>query len=304
MIIAFLGLVLFIGSFLLAGLDKQTSSRITLKPYAWSARIVGVLILLGGIVWSTVTLVPAGYAGVLLRFGAVQGTLGEGMHMIVPGVNSVYLMETRTQKVEAKATAASRDLQVVTTSLALNYRLAVGTVGKLYAAIGPDYSSRIIDPTLQESVKVVTSSYTAEDLIRRRAEVKAAVELDITRRLAAYNIIVDGNGLSITNFDFSPEFNKAIEAKQVAQQEAEKQKYVLAQAELQKQTAIAKAEGAARAAQLNADALRVQGGELVIAREWIEKWDGKLPEVAAGGGGGNGGLILDISSLMRRNANP
>ena len=99
------------------------------------------------------------------------------------------------------------------------------------------------------------------------------------------------------NFDFSPEFNKAIEQKQVAQQEAEKQKYVLQQAELQKQTAIAKAQGTAEAAKLNAESLKVQGAGLVIAREWIEKWDGKLPSVY--GATGSGGMIFDLGSLMR-----
>ncbi len=128
------------------------------------------------------------------------------------------------------------------------------------------------------------------------------VEQDITGRLKAYDIMVEPSGLSITNFDFSPEFNHAIEAKQVAQQDAEKQKYVLQQAELQKQTAIAKAEGTAKAAQLNAESLKVQGAGLVIAREWIEKWDGKLPSVYSSGGGG--GMIFDLSTLMKESGTP
>jgi len=120
-------------------------------------------------------------------------------------------------------------------------------------------------------------------------------ETEIIRRLGSYNIIVDPSGLSIVNFDFSPEFNKAIEAKQVAQQEAEKQKYVLQQAELQKQTEVARAKGTAEAAKLNAEALKVNGGGLVIAREWIEKWDGKLPSVASGGSQ----FMIDLSSIMK-----
>lgn len=298
MFIAVVGIILFIVSFVLVGLNQQTSDRTNLKPLAWVARIVGLLLIVGGALWGAVVQIPAGYMGVLMRFGAVQGTLDTGIHMIIPGVNSVVLLETRTQKEESEATAASRDLQVITTKIALNFRVDPAKLGQLYQNVGTEYKSRIIDPAVQESIKVVTTRYTAEDLIRSRAKVKAEVEEEITTRLRAYNLIVDPSGLSITNFDFSPEFNKAIEAKQVAQQEAEKQKYVLQQAELQKQTEIAKAEGRSKAMQLNAEALKVQGGALVIAREWVEKWDGKLPSVSAGGQG----FMIDLSTLLKQGA--
>lgn len=297
MAIAILGIFLFILSFVLTGLHAQTSEKTNLKPLAWATRALGVILLVGGILFSSVTIVPAGYRGILLRFGAVQGTLGEGINLIIPGVNSVILMEVRTQKEDSNATAASRDLQTVTTSLALNYRLDPSKVDDVYRNVGTEYVSRIIDPAVQESIKVVTAQYTAEELIKNRAQVKAQVEVEITKRLGAYNIIVEPAGLSITNFEFSPEFNKAIEAKQVAQQEAEQQKYVLQQADLQRQTDVTRAEGKAQAAKLNAAALQVQGGSLVIAREWIEKWDGKLPSVSAGGQGG--GFIIDLQSLMK-----
>lgn len=260
--------------------------------------ILGVLLIVGGALWGMVVQVPAGYRGILLRFGAVQSTLGEGVHVVIPGVNTVEMVEVRTQKEESKATAASRDLQTVSTSLALNYRVDPDRVGQLFQQVGTQYKARIIDPAVQEALKVVTSKYTAEDLIRQRSKVKSEVENDLMARLRAYNIIVDPNGLSITNFDFSPEFNRAIEAKQVAQQEAEKQKYVLQQAELERQTQVARAKGASEAAKLNAEALKVQGGSLVIAREWIEKWDGRLPSVSASGGGAGGGFIIDLKSLM------
>lgn len=298
--LVYIGVVLFVLSFVLVGAAKQMPGLNHLRGIAWSVRLAGILLTVGGILWSMVVIIPAGHSGVLLRFGAVQGQLGEGIHLIIPGINSLHVMEVRTQNEESQATAASRDLQVVTTSLALNFRIDPTQVGKLYQSVGPDYKTRIIAPKVQESVKVVTAKYAAEELIRKRAQVKSEVEADITERLAAYNIIVDPAGLSITNFDFSPEFNKAIEQKQVAQQEAEKQRYVLQQAELEKQTQVARAEGSAQAAKLNAAALQVQGGGLVIAREWIEKWDGKLPSVSTGGsGGGSGGFIIDLQSLLK-----
>jgi regulator of protease activity HflC (stomatin/prohibitin superfamily) len=299
--IAVVGFIVLVFSFVLRGLNKQTPEHVNFSAYAWATRAVGLLMIMGGVLMSAVVIVPTGNRAVLLRFGAAYNTLEEGIHLITPGMDSVYLMETRTQKEESKATAASRDLQTVTTSLALNFHIDPSRLASIYRNVGSEYNSRIIDPAVQESVKTVTAKYTAEELIKNRAQVKAEVELDITHRLKAYDIIVEPAGLSITNFDFSPEFNKAIEQKQVAQQEAEKQKYVLQQAELQKQTEIAKAQGTAKAAQLNAEALKVQGAGLVIAREWIEKWDGKLPSVYGAGSGG-GGMIFDLSTLMKESA--
>jgi regulator of protease activity HflC (stomatin/prohibitin superfamily) len=241
-------------------------------------------------------MVPAGHRAVLMRFGAVTGELSEGIHLIMPFINSTEVIEVRTQKEESQASAASKDLQTVTTILALNFHVEPSKVDDLYRDVGRDYVSRIIDPAVQESLKVVTARYTAEELVRVRAQVKDAVEQEITERLTAYNIIVEPNGLSIVNFDFSPEFNRAIEEKQVAQQQAEKQRYVLQPAELERQTQVTRAKGAAEAARLTAAALQAQGGGLVIAREWIEKWNGQVPSVSAGAGQN---VILDVSSLMR-----
>src|SRR5690242_19846215 len=116
--LAFLGLVILVLSFVLKGLNKQTPDHVNFSAHAWTARVVGLLLIVGGILASAVVIVSAGHRAVLLRFGAAVGSLPEGFHLITPVVDSVVLMETRTQKEESKATAASRDLQTVTTSLA------------------------------------------------------------------------------------------------------------------------------------------------------------------------------------------
>jgi regulator of protease activity HflC (stomatin/prohibitin superfamily) len=289
----FFGVMLLIVGLVLGAAKKRNAEGKQLGPLPGFLTATGILMILGGFIGSTVTQVPAGYRAVRMEFGAVKGNLGEGIHFIRPGVDSVALLEVRTQKEESSATAASRDLQTVTTNVALNFRVDPEKIDELYKEVGESYKIRVIDPAVQESIKVVTAQYTAEDLIKSRVQVKAKIEEDLTRRLNPYHIVVEPNGLSITNFAFSEEFNRAIEAKQVAQQEAEKQKYVLQQAELQKQTEIARAQGRAESAKLNAQALKVAGGSLVVAQAWIEKWDGKLPTVSSGSG-----TIIDIRSLI------
>jgi len=296
MAIAVLGFMLLAISFIVGGVAGRAPGS-SAGRMAWGLRAFGALLLVVGVVAAGAVIVPAGSRGVLLQLGAVKGQLDEGFHLIIPGVNNVVLMEVRTQKEESQATAASRDLQNVTTSLALNFRVDPIKVAELYQGVGSDYTARIIDPAVQESLKTVTAKYTAEELIKFRPKVKAEVEEEITQRLSNYNLLVEPSGLSITNFAFSEEFNRAIEAKQVAQQQAEQQRYVLQKAELEKQTAVMIAQGKSEAAKLNAEALKVQGGSLVISREWIEKWDGKLPAVYSGGDGG--GMIIDLGSLMK-----
>lgn len=290
------GLILIVLSFMLRRFHAETSDAWNLKPWAWAVRVLAVIFIIGGFLSSTIIIIPAGYMGVLMRFGAVSGQYSAGIHVIVPYVNSVELMEIRTQKEASEATAASRDLQIVTTSLALNFHVDPAKVAELYRNVGVDYKARIIDPAVQESIKMVTAKFTAEELIKERAAVKAEVEQDITRRLAAYDLVVEPAGLSITNFNFSREFNAAIEAKQVAQQEAEQQKYVLQKADLERQTAVTRAKGVSEAARLNAQALQAQGGSKVLAREWIDKWDGHVPTVSSGGQN----VIIDINSLLRQ----
>ncbi len=238
--------------------------------------------------------VPAGYRGVLLNFGAVKGVMGEGVQFVIPFVQRVELMEVRTQKEEAQAAAASKDLQNVSTTVAINYHLNPLQVGNLYKNVGLDFATRIIDPATQETVKAVVANYTAEELIRLRSKIKNEIDTMLTERLKAYNIVVENNGVSLTNFEFSQDFNSAIEQKQVAQQSAEKSKYELQKAEIDAKTAIAIAEGEARSNRIKAEALNQNGGSKVLAREWIEKWDGHLPQVSS-----NGNMMFNIDSLMK-----
>lgn len=286
LVFSFLGLIGLCAAFFVPKSEKTIRGVVLL---------VSIVFLIGGLLVSSIKIVNPGRVGVKIRMGKVVDQLGSGTHLLIPGIEKMVVMDVQTLKVSTDTSASSRDLQDVSTSLTLNYNINPESVKSLYENVGMDYKVRIIDPVLHESLKSVAAQYTAEELIRLRPKVKGELEEAVRTRLLEYGLKVPNGGVSITDFDFSEEFNRAIEAKQVAQQEAEKQKYVLQRAELEKATAITAAEGEAEANRIKATALKSQGGQLVLYREWINKWDGKLPTVMTG----SDGLILDVTKLQQ-----
>jgi prohibitin 2 len=268
--------------------------------------IVGIIII-SVIAISSVRIVDAGNRGILLHFGAVDTNtaLDEGLHFVVPFRDNVIQMEVRTQKIVESATSASKDLQDVSTQVALNYHINPDKAQVVYRQLGYDYANRIIVPAIQESVKQVTARFNAEELITNRETVKNQIEEQVRARLAPYNVIVDA--LSITEFAFSQQFTSAVEAKVEAQQRAlqaqnelrriqieaqqneaqaiGEQKANIARAEGIKQSNVLQAEGEAQAITTIDKQLRNNPTYL----DWLKatKWDGKLPLVT--GGAGNGG---------------
>src|SRR5215211_4934792 len=213
-------------------------------------------------------------------------------------------MEVRTQKIVESATSASKDLQDVSTQVALNYHVNPDRAQVIYKQLGYDYANRIIVPAIQESVKQVTARFNAEELITKRETVKNKIEEQVRARLAPYNII--GDVLSITEFAFSQQFTTAVEAKVEAQQRAlqaqnelrriqieaqqneaqaiGEQKANIARAEGIKQSNVLQAEGEAQAITIIDQQLRNNPTYL----EWLKttRWDGVLPLVTGGGGQG------------------
>ena len=166
-----------------------------------------VLIIIGVVVASAVQIVDAGHRGVLLHWNAVDITaapLVEGLHFVTPFADSVVQMEIRTLKFVKTTSAASKDLQTVSTEITVNYHPSPNSVNILYQTVGLDYENRIITPTVEEVVKQVTAKYNAEELITKRPLVKSDFEADISSRLNEFNIITDT--VSITDFQFSALF--------------------------------------------------------------------------------------------------
>jgi len=244
----------------------------------------GFLGLMGLIVFmGSYFVIDAGERGVVLRFGAVNRVVAEGLHFKMPLMEDIVKMSVRVQKNTTKTEAASRDLQVVHTTMVLNYNLQAEKVGEVYKSLGLGFSEKIIDPVIQESFKAASARYTAEELISKREALKTEVRNFLKDRLAPFGINVVE--LSITDFEFSQEFNKAIESKQTAEQHALRAKRDLDRIRVEAQQKIA-------TAQADAEALRLQrqviSPDLVKLRQIdaqikaIEKWDGKLPNVTGG----------------------
>lgn len=208
-----------------------------------------------------VRVIGVGEVGIVTRFGTISRETQSGIMLKLPWpVEHLVKMNVQVQKEQQDASAATKDLQTVTTTLALNYHLTPATADDVYRRIGTDYKNRIIDPILQETIKSVSSQYNADELISQRPQVEAASLKLLQSKLNKQGISVDN--LSIVNFNFSVGFDNAIEQKQVAQQNAQKAQYELQTAQLQAQAQDVQAKT------LTSEYLQLQA---------INKWDGKLP---------------------------
>jgi len=234
-------------------------------------------------------IVSPGYVGVKVRLGtALDQPLGEGIHFVVPFITGVEIIDTRIQRCEVAGNeAASKDLQVVTSSMVVNYHIVKDEAVKLYRQIGMSFENVIIAPSVQETFKAATAEFTAESLITQRQKVSEIIRKSLQERLEPFGIMIDQ--VNITNFSFSAEFDKAIEAKVTAEQKALQAENELKRFEFEAKQAVAKAEGEAEAliakAKAEAEGLKLKleyaKPEMILLNA-VEKWDGKLPVTMLG----------------------
>ncbi len=258
--------------------------------------LIGIilLIVIGVVASASAQIVDSGHRGVLLHWNAVDVTsppLDEGLHFVIPFQDTIVNMEVRTLKFVTATSAASKDLQTVSTEVTVNYSPDPNTVNTLYKEVGLTYESRIIQPAVDEVVKQVTVNYNAEELITKRPQVKSDIEVEITKRLDVYNI--DTEVISITDFQFSVLFSQAIESKVEAEQKAQKAENDLLRIEVEARQIEQQAKGIAAAnvaqAEGEAEAIRVINEALSanpFYLEWLktQAWDGRLPLVVGEGG--------------------
>lgn len=287
-------------------------------------RLTGTLIVLLIIAIAGITLVttatvriPSGYKGVLLTWGKVEDTiLQEGLNFKVPFTQSVELMNVQIQKAESTEATATKDLQEVSTTVAVNYRLDPLAVNEIYKDLRQDYANRVIKPNIEESLKATTAIFRAEELVTKRAEVKQTFDEILAERLSIFNIQVVS--VSLTDFQFSPSFSAAIDAKVTAEQQAlvsknelEKIRYEaqqqIIQAEAAKNATIRRAEGEALAQIIDANAtaksiqiITSQMTEEYADYLWLKQWDGRLPMVYTKD---ENGIMIDISEFLNTTGN-
>lgn len=242
--------------------------------------IVALVVLLLFLAVSPFKTIDEGEMGVVLRFNKVDRVMEPGFHWKTPVVEKVVVYDVRTQKLEVPASAASKDLQIVKATVAMQYNVIPTEVSVLYAEVGKNYDSVIIAPAVQDVLKATTALFNAEELITKRVEVKAAAEVALKERLAEGHIFV--SNVDIVNFDFSEEFNAAIEQKQVQEQEALKEVNITRQEEEKKKQAILQAEAVAQKTRLEAQALSINANiiDKILAEAKLEaakNWNGVLP---------------------------
>lgn len=252
------------------------------------AIIVLAVIILG---FSSFAIVSPGHTGVVVTLGKVSDkVLEEGIHFKLPFIQSVEQIDNRVLKTEVESNAASKDLQTISSKVSINYRVNKSSSAEIYKNVGTDFTNVIVNPAIQECVKSIAAKYTAEQLITNRAIVSTEMEEAISHKINPYGLSIEV--FNIVNFDFSEEFNKAIEAKQTAQQSALKAEQDLARIKVEAEQTVEKAKAEAEAYKLKNEQIT----DKVIMMEFIDKWNGELPKVAS-----DAGALFDVSSYIGDN---
>jgi regulator of protease activity HflC (stomatin/prohibitin superfamily) len=256
-------------------------------------RTIGILIILLIIfifLWSSFALVPAGHRGVVLWWGSVEKrVMGEGLNFKVPMAERVIKVDVRVQPHPFKEIdAASKEYQMVKLTGMMNFHIDPSYVNDLYQKVGLDFANKVIDPAFNDFVKEVVPIYQITEILPKREDIRKRAMTKLGENLARYHIIVDD--IYFANIRFSPEYEKAVEAKQVAQQQVETQRQVLFQREIEAQQKVATAKGEAESISVVAqgqakanEALSRSISPILVQYKTIEKWNGILPQVSGGG---------------------
>ena len=259
------------------------------KPTPRNVAIIVVLVIIFIIGWGTFVIVPAGHRGVALWWGSVEKRImGEGLNFMVPIAERVIKVDVKVQPHPFKEIdASSKEYQNVKMTGMMNFHIDPAYVNDLYQKVGLDFADKVIDPAFNDFVKEVVPTYPIGEILPKREEIRKRAMTKLGDNLSRYHIIVDD--IYFANIRFSPEYEGAIEAKQVAQQQVETQRQVLAQREIEAQQKVATAKGEAESILVVAngqakanDALSRSITPILVQYKGIEKWNGILPQVSGG----------------------
>ncbi len=263
---------------------KKTGEFNPGKLVGWVIGGLFFLILL----FNSFTTVNAGHTGVIMTFQKPSNTvLQEGLHFKIPFIQQVVQIDNRVLKAEVNCASASKDLQNVSSTIALNYRVKTSESVYIYRNLGVAFQDTLINPSIIESVKAVTARFTAEELITNRQVVGEQMREVLAKKIEPFGFSIEV--FNITSFDFSAEFNAAIEAKQTAQQNALKAEQDLVRIKVEAEQTIEQAKAEAEAYKIKSEQITQE----MIIMEYIKKWDGKLPAVVS-----DGSVMIDIAKIM------
>lgn len=230
--------------------------------------ILGLFLLIT--IFSSFTTVRSGEVGLKVRFGKIVDTsLSEGVNFKIPYIEKIVRVNIRVQKSELTVESSTKDLQLVNTTIAVNYRVDGKKASNLYKTVGNEYEEIILQPAIKESIKSAIAQYNAEEITTNRTAVSESCLKAIQSKVEKYGVIIED--FNLTDFSFSEEYTKAIEEKQVAEQNLEK-------AKLEAETKITKAKGESDANALLEKTLTKE----ILTEKFIEKWNGELPDTYAG----------------------
>lgn len=242
--------------------------------------ILAIVIIIVILLFACTTTVSTGYVGIKTRFGQVQNDMiQEGFNFKAPFIESIVKIDCRTQKYEVETEASSKDLQKISNlKVVVNYNVDKTKANSLYREVGKDYQSVLIEPAIFESIKQGISQYTAEETITKRSEVADKILELLKEKLETRGVLV--SALNITDLSFSEEFDKAVEEKQIVEQETQKAQYELEKAKVENEKKIENAKAEAEVmrqqnSQITEQYLRLK--EIENEQKAIEKWNGQLP---------------------------
>mmetsp|Transcript_19747 Transcript_19747/g.29369 ORF Transcript_19747/g.29369 Transcript_19747/m.29369 type:complete len:287 (-) Transcript_19747:221-1081(-) len=246
----------------------------------------------------------------MLRGGILDDVRSEGTHFMIPFVQRPIVLDVRTRPREIPSVTGTKDLQMVNIKLRVLWRPIYEKLPQIYRELGADYDERVLPSIGNEVLKSVVAQYNAEELLSKRQEVSHRIRSELVKRAAHFHLDLDD--VAITHLTFGKEFMRAIESKQVASQEAERQAFVVKKADQERMAVVTRAEGEAEAASIITKAMEKNGNAIIEVRriDASKEIAGKLansrnitylPGGASGGSGGSSGsgspgLLLGIDA--------
>jgi len=262
------------------------------------AVVVFVLVLVGA---ASSYIIQPGTRGVKVRLGkASDKFLPEGFGFRTPFITKIFPVVVKQRTVSLSAACFSSDLQQVTVEVRVLYRIPEESVVEIYRKYAGDPFDSLIAPRVQEAIKEVTALLTAEQIVKKRDEIKDQTIVAARRKIGKILWVED---IVLRNIDLSQELEAAIEAKMVAEQEAARARFTQLQTQIDADTAIIRAEGEAKAIRIRGEALRINPAFLRL--RIVEKWNGRSPLVVPSEAGDAGaGLLLPLGAAPQAATTP